>query len=284
MRSARGVDWIDTAAVYGGGHAERIVGEALAGLPAPRAPAGLHQGRRADRPRLRLDLPRPRPRLPARGVRGLAATAGRRAHRPLPAALAGRRGRGGRGGLGDAGRAAPRGQDPLGGCQQLRLPRCSSAAHRIRPLDSAQLPLSLLEQRAVDERAALAGGPRRAGARLQPAGVGAALRPLLARSPGGAARGRLAAAASALPEPGGRARAASGRAAASDRRASSAPASPSWRSPGCCTSTGSPGRSPAPAAPAQVDGWIGAAALRLEPAALEAIAAARAAAGLEAAG
>lgn len=35
---ARGVDWIDTAAVYGGGHAERIVGEALATLPADEKP------------------------------------------------------------------------------------------------------------------------------------------------------------------------------------------------------------------------------------------------------
>ncbi|HEY1854982.1 MAG TPA: aldo/keto reductase [Solirubrobacterales bacterium] len=35
---ARGIDWIDTAAVYGGGHAERIVGEALAALPAPERP------------------------------------------------------------------------------------------------------------------------------------------------------------------------------------------------------------------------------------------------------
>jgi aryl-alcohol dehydrogenase-like predicted oxidoreductase len=33
-----GVGWIDTAAVYGDGHAERIVGEALAGLPAAERP------------------------------------------------------------------------------------------------------------------------------------------------------------------------------------------------------------------------------------------------------
>jgi aryl-alcohol dehydrogenase-like predicted oxidoreductase len=35
---AAGVDWIDTAAVYGDGHAERIVGEALAGMPAAERP------------------------------------------------------------------------------------------------------------------------------------------------------------------------------------------------------------------------------------------------------
>jgi aryl-alcohol dehydrogenase-like predicted oxidoreductase len=35
---ARGVNWIDTAAVYGDGHAERIVGRALAALPARERP------------------------------------------------------------------------------------------------------------------------------------------------------------------------------------------------------------------------------------------------------
>jgi aryl-alcohol dehydrogenase-like predicted oxidoreductase len=35
---AAGVDWIDTAAVYGDGHAERIVGEAIAALPAAERP------------------------------------------------------------------------------------------------------------------------------------------------------------------------------------------------------------------------------------------------------
>lgn len=35
---ASGVTWIDTAAVYGNGHAERIVGEAIAGLPTGERP------------------------------------------------------------------------------------------------------------------------------------------------------------------------------------------------------------------------------------------------------
>lgn len=39
-----GVDWIDTAAVYGGGHAERIVGEALAGLAAGERPLVFTKG------------------------------------------------------------------------------------------------------------------------------------------------------------------------------------------------------------------------------------------------
>lgn len=41
---SRGVDWIDTAAVYGGGHAERIVGEALAGLAADERPLVFTKG------------------------------------------------------------------------------------------------------------------------------------------------------------------------------------------------------------------------------------------------
>jgi aryl-alcohol dehydrogenase-like predicted oxidoreductase len=36
--AARGVDWIDTAAIYGDGHAEEIVGAALAALPAAERP------------------------------------------------------------------------------------------------------------------------------------------------------------------------------------------------------------------------------------------------------
>jgi aryl-alcohol dehydrogenase-like predicted oxidoreductase len=40
----RGVDWIDTAAVYGGGHAERIVGAALAELPADARPLVFTKG------------------------------------------------------------------------------------------------------------------------------------------------------------------------------------------------------------------------------------------------
>src|SRR3954471_10464996 len=35
---AQGVNWIDTAAVYGNGHAERIVGRALASLPSSERP------------------------------------------------------------------------------------------------------------------------------------------------------------------------------------------------------------------------------------------------------
>jgi aryl-alcohol dehydrogenase-like predicted oxidoreductase len=41
---ARGVNWIDTAAVYGDGHAERIVGRALAALPADERPLVFTKG------------------------------------------------------------------------------------------------------------------------------------------------------------------------------------------------------------------------------------------------
>ena len=40
---ALGVNWIDTAAVYGRGHSEEIVGRAIAGMPAATVP--LHQVR-----------------------------------------------------------------------------------------------------------------------------------------------------------------------------------------------------------------------------------------------
>ncbi len=40
----RGVGWIDTAAVYGGGHAERIVGDAIAALPPDERPLVFTKG------------------------------------------------------------------------------------------------------------------------------------------------------------------------------------------------------------------------------------------------
>ena len=125
------------------------------------------------------------------------------------------------------------------------LERCAA----IRPLDAAQLPLSLLEDRIDGRRAALAGRARRVDARLQPAGVGAALRQLLARAARRPARGRLAPPPAALPEPAARARPRPGRARCARSPPSSGPASPSWRSPGRSTSRASPGRSSAPAPP-----------------------------------
>ena len=80
-----GINWIDTAAVYGLGHSEEVVGRALAGPR--RASVRLHQGGAARRsgppgraqPQARLD--------PARGEASLERL-GRRRDRPLPDPLA----------------------------------------------------------------------------------------------------------------------------------------------------------------------------------------------------
>ena len=258
---AAGVNWIDTAAVYGDGHAERIVGRALAAMPAGGAPAGLHQGRDPDRSRHRHDLPRPQPGLAAGRVRGLAAAPRGRAARPLPAALAGRRRRGRRSGLGDARRAARARARSAGPGSATSTPTLLERCAAIRP--ARRRPAAALAARrreATGERAALAG--RRGGAddRLQPARVRAC-------SPAASRCERLA----ALPEDDWRRRRprfqspeveralAPGRAAAPDRRRARHRASPSWRSPGRSTSSGVAGAIVGARTPAQVDGWIGAA-------------------------
>ena len=95
----RGINWIDTAAVYGLGHSEEVVRRALEGIPAADRPyiftkCGMvwdesnRHGRAATGPAARHD--------PCR-VRGVAPTAGRGADRPLSVPLARRirhRGRG----------------------------------------------------------------------------------------------------------------------------------------------------------------------------------------------
>src|ERR1700726_1940308 len=99
-----GVNWIDTAAVYGLGHSEQMVAAALAGLPEADRPYVFTKGglvwdpaSRSAAPR-RVGAPAPPPRAPPPGRRarqhqgrggGLAATAGGRADRPVPDALAG---------------------------------------------------------------------------------------------------------------------------------------------------------------------------------------------------
>ena len=42
MRSRREINWIDTAAIYGLGHSEEVVGKLLRELPQRRAPAHFH--------------------------------------------------------------------------------------------------------------------------------------------------------------------------------------------------------------------------------------------------
>ena len=92
MRHAleRGVNWIDTAAVYGLGHSEEVVGQLLRELPPADRPfvftkCGLvwnDQDRMAKPQRVLT------PESIRQRVRGLAAPARRRAHRPLPVPLA----------------------------------------------------------------------------------------------------------------------------------------------------------------------------------------------------
>ena len=216
---ARGVDWIDTAAVYGGGHAERIVGEALPALPADGAAAGLHQGRDPDRPRHRLDLPRPQPGLAARAECEDSLRAARgRADRPLPAALAGRgSSRSVEAAWATLGELSDEGKIRWAGVEQLR-PRPARALRRIRPLDAAQLPLSLLEDKIIAAELPWLAERGVATIVYSPLESGLLSGTLLGRAPRGPARGRLAPAPAALPEPRARPRAGPGRAAAPARR------------------------------------------------------------------
>jgi hypothetical protein len=109
-----GVNWIDTAAVYGLGHSEEVVGRLLREIPDAQRPyiftkCGLmwkqrSHARTAANPGPRFDSPR---------VRGVASAARDRAHRPLSVSLAGRerhayRGLMGRDAEAGAGRKSPR--------------------------------------------------------------------------------------------------------------------------------------------------------------------------------
>ena len=146
-----GINWVDTAPIYGLGHSEEVVGRALEGLG--RAPLRLHQGLAARR-RRQQRAPQPQARLaPARG-RGEPHAPARRRHRPLPGPLARPR-RGRRGGLGDlrrdqgAGAGAPHrrvelrrrascaGRRPSRRSRRCSRPtRCSSAPSRTRSCPS----------------------------------------------------------------------------------------------------------------------------------------------------
>ncbi len=91
-RSSRGVNWIDTAAVYGYGHSEEVVARALAEIPPSERPlvftkCGLRWDD-ADRMASPVRDSSAAPHPP--GVRGLAAPAAHGRDRPLPVPLAGR--------------------------------------------------------------------------------------------------------------------------------------------------------------------------------------------------
>src|SRR5882757_6500904 len=109
-----GINWVDTAAVYGLGHSEEVVARALRDLPEADRPLRVHQGW------LRLGRVRPlegappgsQPGQPAPAGGGVAAPPGSGPHRPVPVALA-RGGRDAAGGvLADVPGPARRRQDP----------------------------------------------------------------------------------------------------------------------------------------------------------------------------
>ena len=82
-----GVQLIDTADAYGPNVSEALIAEAL--YPYPDGPGDRDEGRQGSPGADGLAGGRAA-RAPARGVRGVAAAAEARAHRPLPAACAGR--------------------------------------------------------------------------------------------------------------------------------------------------------------------------------------------------
>ena len=129
---AQGVNWIDTAAVYGSATPRRSSAGRSPASPPPSGPscspsaacAGTSQDRMAA-PGARL-APGARPR----GVRGLAAAARRRGHRPLPVPLARPDGHAGRGLVGRDAAARGRGQGPLARASRTTTWPCSTAARR----------------------------------------------------------------------------------------------------------------------------------------------------------
>ena len=100
-----GVNWIDTAAQYGFGHSEEVVGRAIAGLD--ERPYVFTKGGQPEGPG-GATLHEPDARLAPARARGEPRAARARGDRPLPDPLADPR-RADRGGLGDARRAARRG-------------------------------------------------------------------------------------------------------------------------------------------------------------------------------
>jgi aryl-alcohol dehydrogenase-like predicted oxidoreductase len=146
---AKGVGWIDTAAVYGNGHAERIVGQAIAALPVDERPlvftkAGIRIDpgsgatyRDLSPASLRAECEASLQRL---GVERLDLY---QLHWPVDDDEAVAAAWTTLGELREEGKVRWAGVSNFG---LALLERCA----QIRPLDSAQLPLSLLEQKAVE--------------------------------------------------------------------------------------------------------------------------------------
>jgi aryl-alcohol dehydrogenase-like predicted oxidoreductase len=270
----RGVNWIDTAAVYGDGHAERIVAAALEGMPADARPLVFTKaGIRVD-----PETGSTYPDLSPASIREECEESLRRLgverldlyqlHWPVAeieiveAAWAT---------LGELRQAGKLRWAGVSNFDVALFERCAA----IRPLDAAQLPLSLLADGAVaSELPWLA-------ARGVPAIVYSPLESGLLS--GGFSLERLA----ALPADDWRRKRPRFqspeveralelverlRPIAADLGASVAEVAIAW----AAHPEGVAGAIVGARAPAQVDGWIGAAELRLEPAVIERIAAARA--------
>ncbi len=146
---ASGVGWIDTAAVYGNGHAERIVGQAVAGLPAAERPLVFTKAgvlvdpdtggtyRNLSPASVRAECERSLERL------GIERIDLYQLHWPVEEAEVVEAAWGTLGELREEGKIRWAGVSNFG--PEL-LERCAA----IRPLDAAQLPLSLLETRIVE--------------------------------------------------------------------------------------------------------------------------------------
>ena len=268
----RGVNWIDTAAVYGNGHAEQIVGEALAALPAGERPlvftkAGIridpgsgstYRDLSADS--LRTECEESLRRL---GVERIDLY---QLHWPVDDAEVVEAAWGT---LGELRREGKIGWAGVSNFDTPLLERCA----RIRPLDSAQLPLSLLERQATENTLPWLSAHRVPGFVYSPLESG-----LLS---GSFSLARLA----ALPEDDWRRRRPRFqsphveraldlvellRPIAEEIGASLTELAIAWT----LHSAGVAGAIVGARTPAQVDGWIGAARLDLGPATLEAIASA----------
>ena len=132
-----GIDWIDTAEVYGDGVSERWSGRAIAGRR-DEVVIATQGGARARRHRLRAGAGPGRVREEPRPPR-------HRPHRPLPAPLARRDRRAARGHVGSDGRAPGRGPGPAHRRLELR-PRQIEPCLAIRHVDSLQPEFSMLER------------------------------------------------------------------------------------------------------------------------------------------
>ncbi len=274
----RGVNWIDTAAVYGNGHAERIVGRALATLPSSERPlvftkAGVRIDpssgstyRDLSPASLRAECEASLERLGVQRIDLYQLHWPVDDHEIVEQAW------------GTLGELCREGKVRWAGVSNFDIPLLERCA-RVRPLDSAQLPLSLLEDKAVASELPW----------LTALGV-----PALVYSPleSGLLSGRFSLARlAALPSDDWRRQRPRFqspqveralhlvellRPIANETEATPAELAIAWT----LHCAGVTGAIVGARAPAQVDGWIGAAKLDIDAAALEAIATARVEAGL----